>query len=301
MNSLYSSISLALRWRLPATLDFGVSTNMRRLGLTVALLCIGLAAPARAASPTVAAAETQVAVDGDFMHQQYHENLAVGDDESGYMPGFGVTISALLPTASGHPSAPDIYTDLDYEFNAGDILYAGHFQNGQPTDATDNAVFNRLEARLGLGLPLLNGDEFIMFAAGGYQAWNRNINEKDAIGTDEFYSSGLFGGGLKLDVPLANTLVASGTAELLGMAGGGITANGVDFGRGFGVTPQERVQLGLDDALRPRMHVFAGAYWEHFNYSGTHPEYYGDEGYIFEPFSTTTEFGANIGIGYSFN
>jgi hypothetical protein len=144
------------------------------------------------------------------MHQQYHENLAVGDDESGYMPGFGVTLSALLPTSPGHPAAPDIYTDLGYEFNAGEIDYAGHYQTGQPTTATDNAVFNRLEARLGVGLPLLNGDELIMFAAGGYQAWNRNINQKDAIGTDEFYSSGLFGGGLKLDVPLWRDATGAG-------------------------------------------------------------------------------------------
>jgi hypothetical protein len=274
---------------------------MRKLALAATLLCVVATPPARAASPAVASAETQVGVDGTFMHQQYHENLAVGDDESGYMPGFGASISALLPSYPGHTLAPDLYTDLAYEFNAGGIDYAGHYQTGQPAMATDNALFNRVEARLGVGLPLLNGDEFIIFAAGGYQAWNRNINQKGAIGTDEFYHSGLFGGGLKLDVPLDNTLVASATGEVLGLAGGGITANGVNFGRGFGVTPQERIQLGLDDAVRPRVHVFAGAYWEHFNYSGTHPEYYGDQGYIYEPFSTTTEFGANIGIGYSFN
>jgi hypothetical protein len=284
---------------------FGIGAVM--LGLSLSLgLSLGLSlalgtAPARAASPVVAAAETQVGIDGDFLHQQYHENLAVGDDESGYMPGFGINIGALLPTYAGRLSAPDIYTNLGYEFNAGNINYAGHYQSGQPVDLIDNAVMNRVEARLGVGLPLMSGDEIILFAAGGYQAWNRNINQKGGIGTDEFYHSGLFGGGLKLDMPIANTLVASATGELLGLAGGGITANGEDFGRGFGVTPEERVQLGLDEAVRPRIHVFAGAFWEHFNYSGTHPEYYGNEGYIYEPFSTTTQFGANLGVGYSFN
>jgi len=257
--------------------------------------------PAQAASPAVSAAETSVNISVGVMHTQYDEHLTPGDSESGVTPGFGVGISALLPARPGYAGSVDIYSALMYDFDAGNIGYSGHYlSSGAPASATDHAVFNRVEARLGLGFPMIGGAESIPFLAGGYQAWNRNIDSKGAIGTDEFYHSGLFGLGYKLDVPIGAGFVASGTGELLGLAGGGITANGTNFSGGFGVTPEERVELGLDDAVVGRFHLFAKAFWEHFNYSGTHPDSFGYY-YIYEPFSATTQFGANFGIGYSFN
>ncbi len=254
-----------------------------------------------AAVPLVQAVETSINIDASFMHQQYHENLhPVGDVENGYMPGFGVNISSLLPVKPGY--SPDLYTYLGYDFNAGDIHYDGHYiASGAPAVATDNAVFQRIEGRIGAGFPLQGGAEVIPFVMGGYQAWNRNVNQKGAIANDEFYHSGLFGLGVKLDVPVTPTVVISGTGEIIGLAGGGITAHGINFGRGFGVTPEERLELAVTDQFTPRWHATGSAYWEHFNYSGTHPEYYGDEGYAYEPFSTTTQFGFTVGVGYSFD
>ena len=270
------------------------------VGMTLAA-CVAVR-PALAASPAVSAAETSVNLSVGVMNTQYHENLTPGDDESGTTPGFGVSIGALLPTHPGYAASVDIYSALIYDFDAGNIGYSGHYLvSGAPLTATDHAVFNRVEARLGLGFPLIGGAESIPFLAVGYQAWNRNIDPKGAIGTDEFYHSGLFGVGYRLDVPIGAGFVASGTGEVLALAGGGITANGANFSGGFGVTPEERVELGLNDAVSGRFHLFATAFWEHFNYSGTRPQSYGYNYFLYEPFSTTTQFGANFGIGYSFN
>lgn len=255
----------------------------------------------------IQAAETNLRISGGFMHTQYHENLQPGDDESGYTPGLGVGASVLLPFTRNRPASPDFYAALDYDIDAGNILYAGHLQEedgGAPLDATDHAVFQRIEARLGVGFPLENGIESIPFFAFGYQAWNRNDTSAETIDGGEFYHSGLFGLGWKLDVPVTPTIVLSGDGEFLALAGGGITnpeiGYGLDFGRGFGVTPEERIELALDDQVAGHFHLFAKAFWEHFNYSGTHPEYYGDAGYAYEPLSTTTQFGLNVGAAYSF-
>jgi hypothetical protein len=274
------------------------------VGLAASVL---LAVPgARAAVPEVAAADTIVDINVAFMHTQYHENFpkdnspqGYGDDEAGYSPGFGVGASALVPLRQGWN--PDLYTSLDYDFNAGDIHYGGHYQSGGRLSATDNAVFNRIEAKLGLGFQIPGiGIEMIPFIAAGYQAWNRNINPKDAIGTDEFYHSGLLGGGIKMDFPVTPTLVVSLTPEVLGLVGGGIAINNLNLNQQFGPSAEQRVTFGLNDALSGRLHIIGSVYWEHFNYSGSKPQVFDTYYLVNEPLSITTQFGASIGVAYSF-
>jgi hypothetical protein len=247
----------------------------------------------------VAAAETNVNISAAFMHTQYHENSQPdsGDDESGFTYGFGAGASALLINKGIFQT--DLYTALNYDFSAGDINYGGHYLFGnQPLSATDNAVFNRIEARIGLGFPLARGVEIIPFIAAGYQAWNRNINLKGQIGTDEFYSSGLIGGGVKLDVPLTTQIVASATGEVLAMVGGNVSFNDFGISHGMGPSAEERIALGLDYTIRGPFHAFGTVYWQHFTYSGYKPGL--STYYFYEPLSTTTQFGANLGLAYSF-
>jgi hypothetical protein len=248
----------------------------------------------------VLAAETNLNLSAGFMHTQYHENLppGTGDDENGFTAGFGVGASVLLPE-HGLPGNADLYTALMYEFSAGNLDYGGHFLiSNKPAQATDRAVFNRIEARLGLGFPLEGGAEFIPFLAAGYQAWNRNIDTTGAIGTDEFYHSGLFGGGMKLDLPIASRTVLSATAEAFALVGGGIALNNFDINHSLGVSAEERISLGMDYDISGPFHVFATGFWEHFNYAGFKPTVNSD--FLFEPLSTTTQFGGNLGVAYSF-
>jgi hypothetical protein len=258
---------------------------------------------ALAAAPEVAQAETTVSLDLGAMHTQYHENASPGDDESGFTPGFGAGISALLPLRQGWN--PDLYTALNYSFNAGNIHYGGHsLFFGTPLSATDNAVFNRVEARVGLGYEFPDdGIELIPYVAAGYQAWNRNINNKGVVGTDEFYHSGFFGGGARLDLPINPSWVASFDGEILALAGGGITSNSLGVSQNFGVSGAQRFSLALDHAINTRLHFKATIFWQHSNFSGSKPQVYNFQDFlvqIHEPLSTTTQFGTSLGLAYSF-
>ncbi|MDE8347350.1 MAG: hypothetical protein POH28_14440, partial [Acidocella sp.] len=138
----------------------------------------------------------------------------------------------------------------------------------------------------------------IPFFAFGYQAWNRNIENKGAIGTDEFYHSGLFGGGLKIDAPLTPTLVASVTGEMMALVGSGIALNNFGVTHSMGVSAEERIALGLDQDVRGPYHITGTLFYEHFNYAGYRAT--PNTLFLYEPLSTTTQFGANIGFAYSF-
>jgi hypothetical protein len=252
----------------------------------------------------VLAAETNLNLSGSYLHTQYHENLSPGDDENGSTGGFGVGASALLPHLLVFPNV-DLYTALMYNFSAGNITYGGHYLfSGLPVQATDRAVFNRIEARFGLGFPLIGGAEVIPFITGGYQAWNRNIDLKGQIGTDELYSTGLVGAGLRFDAPITPALVLSATAEGMALFAGNISLNNVNINHGLGGSAEESFDVGGDYAARGPLHFFAKLNWTHFNYAGNKPT---DSTYFppcgceyFEPLSTTTQFGANVGVAYSF-
>jgi hypothetical protein len=244
---------------------------------------------------TVAKAETNLNISVGFMHTQYSEGPL--DAENGFTPGFGVGASVLLPSAWQNI---DYYAAFAYQFNAGNLTYNGHYLvSGEPVTATDRAVFNRIQARMGLGFPVANGAlEIIPYFTAGYMSWNRNVDNKGQIGTDEFYSSALVGGGLKLDIPVTATVVVSGGAEFLGMVGNHLMADGLGIGWGLGNSAQQRVSLGVDDALYGPWHLQASANWTHFNYAGSKPSY-ATYGY-YEPLSTTTQVGMNLGVAYSF-
>ncbi len=254
----------------------------------------------------ILAAETNLNLSGAFMHTQYHENAqpGSGDDENGWTGGFGVGASVLLPRLLVFPN-DDLYAALSYDFSAGNLTYGGHYLfSGLPLQATDNAVFNRLEGRLGIGIPLIGGSELIPFIAAGYQSWNRNINNPAQIGTDEFYNTGLLGGGLKWDAPLTPRLVFSASAEALALIAGNVAFNNTHISHGLGGSAEERVTLGLDYAVQGPFHVFGNVDWEHFNYAGykpTNSTYFAPcDCAFYEPLSTTTQFGMNLGVAYSF-
>jgi hypothetical protein len=275
---------------------------MRRLGLGFAALGMSVlaAAPALAQEMSsshdeIKAAETNINISANFMHTHYSEGEP--DSENGFTPGFGVGGSVLVPSAFQNI---DLYSAFAYQFNAGSLNYDGHYLiSGLPVTATDNAVFNNIRGRLGLGFPLNGGAmEVIPYIAMGYQSWNRNINKTGAIGTDEFYSAASAGGGVKLDIPLTATIVASGSAELSGIFAAHVQSNTLGLGFDMGNSAQERVSLGLDDAVSGPIHLQASADLTHFNYAGSKPS--ASSYYFYEPLSTTTQVTVNLGVSYSF-
>lgn len=258
----------------------------------------------------IQAAETNLNLSIGFLHQGYHENLAPGDDEDGFAPGFGIGASVLLPSAFQNI---DLYSALFYQFNAGNLNYNGHYVNYlsgavTPATATDRAVFNHIEGRFGLGFPLADGElEVIPYITAGYMSWNRNIDNPGVIGTDEFYRTGLVGLGAKLDATLTSSLVVSLSAQWSALVGSQITFNNFGFGHSMGNSGDARVSLGLDQRVTGPLHVFATASLEHFNYAGDQfnvensiPISSTEALYVREPLSITTQIGVNLGVSYSF-
>jgi hypothetical protein len=212
----------------------------RVLYMVPALWC--LATPSLAAGPTVAAAETNVALGAGFAHSSYSEHLT---PDSGATPALTASAALLLP-ASGNF---DYYAALSTKFSGGKQF---------------------AEARLGGGLALAGGAEIIPYIAAGYQGWN--ISKGGAAST---YSTALAGAGTKLDLPLTGRLVVSLGAEFLLLAGGNLATKlqGVTLASGSpGVTPEEHVELGLDGAAYGPMHVFAQAWVTHFTATGADTE-----------------------------
>lgn len=238
----------------------------RVLYMVPALWC--LATPSLAAGSSVAAAESYVALGAGFVHSAYSAHLSGGDDAPGFTPALTISAAALFPADAGY----DYYTALSYRFSGG-----------------GGNVFNFAEARLGGGIPLANGAEVMPYVAIGYQGWNRT---RASAGT--YYASPVAGAGARFDLPVTNRLVVSMGAEFLALAGG--TVSGENFAQTtMGITPEERVELGLDGAAYGPLHVFAQAWLSHFTYAGTQAPAGASA-----PFSTTTQTGVNLGIGYSF-
>lgn len=217
------------------------------------------------------------------------------------MPGLTVGASYLRPGIVW-PLRGDLYTSLSYQFNANNITYSGHYDvTNAPLTATDRAVTNRLEARLGVGIPVATFLEVIPYLAAGYQSWNRNVDQsgpQPVAYSDEQYTGRLAGAGVKLDAALTPTLVASADAEFLGVVGTHITYLDNHLGSSMGASNEERLALGLDDALYGPLHVFGNGFWEHYTWSGSKPDTASYGG--LEPLSVTQEFGVNVGASYAF-
>lgn len=251
---------------------------------------------ARAADPAIQAAETVVRLGLSAGYGSYSENVAPQDTETGALLGVSASASALTPGPLGRVGFPDVYSDVQYDFSAGFLNYNGNLNNpGQtPYKTTDNAYYNNVVVRLGLGAPMIGGAEIIPYIAGGYQNWYRNIGGPNGYG--EYYQAGLLGGGLRLDVAAGPALVVSASAEGFAVIGGSVNVPSQSFTGQFGTSAQERVSLNADYRLNGAWHAFAGLGLTHYTYTGSKPGAAG----IYEPLSTTLQVNSTFGIAYGF-
>lgn len=248
-------------WRLAALVALATATGI----------------PAFAADPTVSALETRVYVAGNAASMQSGPSGATGFDMSNTLTGYRLGASVLVPVG-----VPDAYAALSYTSN------------------TQDDSNSALEARLGLGAALPGGLEVIPFLATGYESWHRDVAIPGQFAGGDTYHTGLLGAGTRLDVPVTPSLAAYGTGEFLALAGGGLSSSGPGntyTPNGFTITPEEHVDLGIDDALSNDVHLFAQTYWTHFSFSGAAAT---GANQRFQPFSATSQEGVALGFGYSF-
>lgn len=271
---------------------------MRRFWAIVlaGLSALGNLPAARAASPAVTASETSAQLAVTAGYSNFEENIFPKDTENGALLGMRAGLSALSPSNLSGIGLPDLYTGAEYDFSAGFLTYKGNVNapGNPPYRANDNDYYNTAIVRLGLGKPVGGGTEIIPYIAGGYQNWYRNIG--GAAGYNEFYQSGLIGGGIKLDFATGPMLVWSVSAESLAVIGAGISVPSQNFSGEFGSSAEERVSLDADYRFTSTWHAFAGVGISHYEYAGSKPNAAG----VYAPLSTTFQINSLFGISYGF-
>jgi hypothetical protein len=260
----------------------------------VALLLSGLAAScpslARAADPSIAAAETSVRLGVTAGYGNFEDNAVPRDNQAGGL--FGVTAGVSALTTSVLPSTiwPDLYTEVGYDFSAAPL---DHSYNGQSSQGADAAYYNTAIVRLGAGTPIGGGQELIPYIAGGYQTWSRH--ESGPMGGRDYDQAELAGGGLRLDVTASPALVLSIAAEGFAVIGSG-SAPSEDFDARFGTTTEERVSLDADYRLSRTWHVFAGVGVTHYDDAASQL----GGARALSPFSSTLQVNSMFGLAYGF-
>jgi hypothetical protein len=238
-------------------------------------------------------AETNLSLAVNVQHLQYSEQYH--DSENGFVPGFTLGGSYLRPGVVW-PVQGDLYDAVSYQFNDGSLTYHGsNLLTNAPLSFSHATTMNRFEARIGMGLPV-SQTMIIPFLAAGYQTWNRNID-------NETYRGILLGGGLRFDAALAPRTVVYVEAEGLGILGTHINGKIYDpylnanlaYSSDMGSSVEERLGAGVDEAVFARTHLFLNGYWSHFNWAGSKANYG-----VYEPLSSSTEFGLNLGASYAF-
>ncbi len=260
-----------------------------------AMFALCIAPAAHAAAPAITAAETSVRLGLTAGYGQYQENTQPQGRESGALLGGTFGISAL--TGSGLAGGvPDLYANAEYDFSAGLFTYRGNRQgpDEQHYQAADNAYYNTVIVRLGIGRPVYQNTEVIPYLAGGYQNWYRNIGGFSGIGA--YYQAGLVGGGLRFDISASPLLVLSASAEGLAVIGGRVSAPSENFSGSFGASAEERVGLDADYRLSSAWHAYAGLGLTHYNYSGSKPDTSGG----YEASSGTLQLNSMFGVAYGF-
>lgn len=270
---------------------------MWRSSALITAISLALACPAaQAADPAITAAETSAQLALDAGYSTYEENVFPQDTENGALLGVKAGLSALTHSNLNEIGLPDLYTGIEYDFAAEFLKYHGNLQaqGYPPYRANDTDYSNTAIVRLGLGAPIRAGMELIPYVAGGYQNWYRNIGGPS--GLDEFYQSGLIGGGIKLDLSTSPMLVLSASAESLATVGAGVSVPSQNFSGSFGSSAEERVALDADYRIGSTWHAFAGLGITHYEYAGSKPNALGG----YEPLSTTFQINSVFGIAYGF-
>lgn len=275
--------------------------SKHRFKLTVlALALVTVPAAALADTGSLAAIiqannEVGIAITGDLTNYQEHITPGPSDIESGWQPGFAVKGSYM-----GNPyGLSHVYANVHYARSSGDIAYLGSLSNGASYDGTDDAIFNRVMGRLGMGFQVAKAMMATPYLTGGYQSWNRKL--VGPYGYTEDYHAGLIGLGAKFQYAATSRLVLGADAEWMAVIGGSMTPSDVPgYGDSlgtarFGTTGEEVVGLNADYRIRGPLHLYGGLEFTHFNYTGGKLNYGASE-----PLSSTNQFDVDAGIAYSF-
>jgi hypothetical protein len=259
------------------------------------------AGPPLACTPGyIVESNNQVSADFKAMHFGYKEVDTTGaplDTESGWVPGFGVSLS-VMSSCTRDWLTNNLYINFQYSHFKGKTDYVGGpigVPNSFGTIRTqDGAIVNDFDVRLGKGFAVRRDVMLTPFFGVGHHEWDRKVN------AGEDYTNGYYGAGLLLQWSPFSRFVLSAD----GLVGRTFDAS-VLVEANPGLNPTTKLDLGAstlykvglsgDYALARDFHVNAGVEWIGFDY-GISPAVNG----ILEPDSRTRNVTFRIGAGYAF-
>jgi hypothetical protein len=257
----------------------------------------------------------------DFFYRDYNEEKITPDFKS---QEFGTLFG--LQTSVDYVKANSVYFGIGFRYGGGQTNYRG----GQQVDGenisykgkTDNQFLN-LEGRLGYTFQAgQKKHRFLVspFVAFGYHQWNRDISS-DATGpsgpfptvdiTSEKYSWGYVGPGFHAEYKVSRKFTIGLNAKLMFMLGGNIdleVQNGglvVDQGSGkLGNDLQYEIELPLTYSLvensKNAIDLKFTPYYRSQDIARGQPFALSSGGGVVEPASTTSVYGATVGVQFRF-
>jgi hypothetical protein len=256
----------------------------------------------------------------DFFYRDYSEEEIVPGFKSNE---FG-TLFGLQATYD-YVKRNSVYFGLGFRYGGGQTTYDGGLQGGgviiPATGKTENQFFN-IEGRLGYTFAPGRERRFLIspFVALGYHQWNRDISgnvtvpgfgQVQVADTTEVYSWGYVGPGFHAEYKVSRKFDIGLNAKLMVMLGGRIKVENsfagilFDEGRGdLGNTLQYEFELPLTYHLvenpRSAIDLKFTPYFRSQDISRGKPFALSSGGLATEPASTTTVFGATLGVQFSF-
>jgi Outer membrane protein beta-barrel domain len=257
----------------------------------------------------------------DFFYRDYsEEQITPGFKSNEFGTLFG------LQATYDYVKRNSVYFGLGFRYGGGQTTYDGGLQGGGggtiPYESkTENQFFN-IEGRLGYTFAPGRERRFLIspFVALGYHQWNRDISGNGSVpgfgpvpvaDTSEIYSWGYLGPGFHLEYKVSRKFTIGLNAKLMVMLGGRIKVEDsfqgvlLDEGRGdLGNTLQYEVELPLTYNLvqnpRSAIDLKFTPYFRSQDISRGKPFALSSGSSVLEPASTTTVFGATLGVQFSF-
>ena len=236
-------------------------------------------------------------------HFDYEEDLTppLKSTEDGWLPGIYLGYVYQKPD--------DLYTKVFIEFTDADTDYDGTTMAGIPVTGTTDNTFFRFEWDIGYTFDTQEGSSLCPYTGYGYRSWMRGLGGTAPY--DEKYTWHYIPIGIKGDLELNDRWSVGANIAARLMFGGEIAIYYSDIDPGYN---DPEVDLGdeigwfFEFPVRYRFDSnwsFVGTPWYEYSEIGksdeTYLTYYGAPvATVYEPASTTHQYGINFGVTYSF-
>jgi hypothetical protein len=233
-----------------------------------------------------------------YYYYDYKETLPppLKSTESGWLPGIYLSYD--------YKKASDIYFKLYGTIAGGNLTYDGTTFSGTPASFNHSQFLFKFEGDIGYTAPINEKLLLIPYTGYGYRYWRRGETETIAGVTfiKEVYTWSYVPVGIKVDYAIDDKWNIGGNAAVHFMFGGRMTAY---FSETDSALPDLEFDLGNVPAYYFEIPVsykfdknwtITGTLWYEYSEIGKSNVVSG----LYEPDSTTNQYGINVGVSYLF-